>query len=105
MDEQGETKVCPDCAETVKAQAAVCRFCGHRFDGAAREVSSSASAPVPATKSGAHRGWQTSFTILVLIGCANAYLAIAHHSHVSAVVAIFCGACALFQLVWGSTRG
>ena len=26
-----ETKVCPDCAETVKAGANVCRFCGYRF--------------------------------------------------------------------------
>ena len=26
------TKVCPDCAETVKAAARVCRFCGHRFE-------------------------------------------------------------------------
>ena len=24
-------KVCPDCAETVKLEAQICRFCGHRF--------------------------------------------------------------------------
>ena len=27
-----DTKVCPDCAETVKAAANVCRFCGFRFE-------------------------------------------------------------------------
>jgi hypothetical protein len=25
------SKVCPECAETVKAAARVCRFCGNRF--------------------------------------------------------------------------
>lgn len=29
--EEVETKECPKCAETVKAKAAVCRFCGHDF--------------------------------------------------------------------------
>lgn len=30
-----DEKVCPDCAETIKAAARVCRFCGYRFDGPA----------------------------------------------------------------------
>jgi|SRR5581483_3009976 len=29
-----DVKVCPDCAEKVKAAARVCRFCGYRFDEA-----------------------------------------------------------------------
>jgi hypothetical protein len=28
----GDTKVCPACAETVKAAAIKCRFCGHAFE-------------------------------------------------------------------------
>lgn len=27
-----QTKRCPDCAEQVKAEARICRFCGHRFE-------------------------------------------------------------------------
>jgi hypothetical protein len=30
-------KQCPDCAEMVRAEARVCRFCGYRFDGRPRD--------------------------------------------------------------------
>jgi hypothetical protein len=33
----GGEKTCPDCAETIKAAARVCRYCGHRFDNEASE--------------------------------------------------------------------
>lgn len=32
LDQEGDTKVCPACAETVKAAATKCRFCGHSFE-------------------------------------------------------------------------
>jgi len=31
-DSSADTKICPDCAETVKAKARKCRFCGHIFE-------------------------------------------------------------------------
>ena len=31
MEESGTAKKCPKCAEMVKGEAKVCRFCGHEF--------------------------------------------------------------------------
>jgi hypothetical protein len=36
-------KTCPDCAETVKAEATICRFCRHEFGTAQPE----SRAPLP----------------------------------------------------------
>lgn len=55
MDDQtAETKVCPECAESVKAEARVCRFCGYRFDGA---PSATTAASWTAPTAGRRRGF------------------------------------------------
>jgi hypothetical protein len=40
-----EVKICPDCAEEVKAEARICRFCHYRFDVSA--VVNAATVPTP----------------------------------------------------------
>lgn len=43
-------KTCPQCAETVKADAKICRYCGHNFDSVA--PAGTVVGPVPAKKKG-----------------------------------------------------
>lgn len=38
--EQGKVKMCPACAEAVKPDANVCRYCGHRFEELSPDVGS-----------------------------------------------------------------
>ena len=45
------TKICPQCAEEVKAAALVCRFCAHRFDAPLEDAGNNAApAPVAAVQ-------------------------------------------------------
>lgn len=74
---EGE-KVCPQCAETVKAAALVCRFCGHRFDGSIASEAAASAAVVPTAQSaspssgiGARGGiliWGVASAFFMLIG-------------------------------------
>jgi hypothetical protein len=71
-----ETKVCPDCAETVKAGANVCRFCGYRF--VSDEPSASAQQP-PSAKSRRSKGVRIRNVIAVVGGVLLVIIVIQHY--------------------------
>ena len=40
-EQVGDTKVCPQCSETIQAQALVCRFCGYDYRTGSRAATQS----------------------------------------------------------------
>ena len=45
--DESEMKQCPDCAESVKRAARVCRYCGYRFDRSSSEEGVLTDQPPP----------------------------------------------------------
>lgn len=63
---EADEKKCPQCAETVKAEAKVCRFCGYSFEN---DVSSDpGGSPLPKKGKGRGKGCLVALCILVALG-------------------------------------
>lgn len=63
---EADEKKCLQCAETVKAEAKVCRFCGHSFEN---NVSSNpGGSPLPNPGKGRGKGCLIALGILVAVG-------------------------------------
>jgi len=61
-----DEKKCPQCAETVKAEAKVCRFCGHSFNS---DVSSShGGSPSPKKANRRGKGCLIALAIIIVLG-------------------------------------
>ena len=92
------TKVCPQCAEEVKAAARICRFCGYEFDPLASgsgpvrtALSPNSVAPAAATAIARQRS-KTPLVVLllaVLVVAVGAFL-VMKQSSVSDAASIWC---------------
>lgn len=71
-EESTGTKVCPSCAESVRAAAKVCRYCGYRFETAAPAVTARSAAVATAPPSS--RGGAIMSTIAGALLIAGSFL-------------------------------
>ena len=51
-----DTKECPDCAETIKAKAKVCKHCGYRFEGVAEQLAAEEAKAVASLRAAQDKG-------------------------------------------------
>jgi hypothetical protein len=73
-----DEKKCPQCAETVKAEAKVCRFCGHPFKN---DVSSNlGGSPLPNKGKGRGKGCLIALGILVALWIVGSIVTSSEHA-------------------------
>lgn len=69
-------KICPRCAERVKAAAEVCRYCGHEFAGTTIDHSDCTTPAVQAVAEVARSGWPRSNVVARMTVAASVLVAV-----------------------------
>lgn len=82
MRVNSDEKICPRCAETVKAAAKVCRYCGHEFSERVTAATPTSGGPAPSTwlppkpSPVQSQNESTSTTSKAAIGCVGIVVAL-----------------------------